>query len=41
MARMIERGAAHRYVPVWPWTLVALILRILPTALLAPRKKPR
>jgi NAD(P)-dependent dehydrogenase (short-subunit alcohol dehydrogenase family) len=40
MARMIERKVAHRYVPIWPWTLVAPILRILPTRVLAPRKKP-
>jgi hypothetical protein len=39
MARMIERRVGHRYVPVWPWTLVAPLLRFLPTALLAP--KPR
>ncbi len=39
MARMIERKVGHRYVPVWPWTLIAPILRILPTRLLAPRKK--
>ena len=39
MARMIERRVGHRYVPVWPWTLVAPIFRILPTRLLAPRKK--
>lgn len=39
MARMIERRVGHRYVPVWPWTLVAPLLRVLPTALLAP--KPR
>jgi len=38
-ARMIERQVGHRYVPVWPWTLVAPIFRILPTRLLAPRKK--
>jgi len=39
MARMIERRVGHRYVPLWPWTLVAPLLRFLPTALLAP--KPR
>jgi NAD(P)-dependent dehydrogenase (short-subunit alcohol dehydrogenase family) len=39
MARMIERRVGHRYVPVWPWTLLAPLLRFLPTALLAP--KPR
>jgi hypothetical protein len=39
MARMIERRVGHRYVPVWPWTLVAPIFRILPTSFLAPRKK--
>jgi len=39
MARMIERRVRHRYVPVWPWALVAPLMRVLPTALLAP--KPR
>jgi NAD(P)-dependent dehydrogenase (short-subunit alcohol dehydrogenase family) len=39
MARMIERRVGHRYVPVWPWMLIAPIFRILPTRLLAPRKK--
>jgi hypothetical protein len=39
MARLIERRVAHRYVPAWPWALVAPMLRILPTALLAPRSK--
>ena len=39
MARMIERKVGHRYVPVWPWALVAPIFRILPTRSLAPRRK--
>ncbi len=39
MARMIERGVGHRYVPVWPWMLIAPLFGILPTRLLAPRKK--
>jgi len=41
LARMIERGVGHRYVPVWPWTLVAPLVKLLPTRLLAPppRKK--
>jgi NAD(P)-dependent dehydrogenase (short-subunit alcohol dehydrogenase family) len=39
MARMIERRVGHRYVPVWPWALVAPLMRVLPAALLAP--KPR
>lgn len=39
MARMIERKVGHRYVPVWPWALVAPIFRTLPTRLLAPRRK--
>lgn len=39
MARMIERRVGHRYVPVWPWALVAPVMRMVPTALLAP--KPR
>jgi NAD(P)-dependent dehydrogenase (short-subunit alcohol dehydrogenase family) len=39
MARMIERRVGHRFVPVWPWAFLAPIMRVLPTALLAP--KPR
>jgi hypothetical protein len=36
MARMIERGVGHRYVPAWPWTLVAPLLKLLPARLIAP-----
>jgi hypothetical protein len=36
MARLIERGVAHRYVPAWPWTLVAPLLALVPTRLIAP-----
>lgn len=36
LARMIERGVGHRYVPTWPWTLVAPLVKLLPTRLLAP-----
>jgi NAD(P)-dependent dehydrogenase (short-subunit alcohol dehydrogenase family) len=39
MARLIEHGVSHSYVPAWPWMLVAPLLRVLPTALVAP--KPR
>ena len=39
MARMIERKVGFRYVPVWPWTLVAPVLKVLPARLLAPRKR--
>jgi NAD(P)-dependent dehydrogenase (short-subunit alcohol dehydrogenase family) len=41
LARMIERGVGHRYVPAWPWTIVVPLVRLLPTRLLAPppRKK--
>jgi len=41
MARLIERGAAHGYVPAWPWALVAPVLRMLPTALVAPKPGTR
>jgi NAD(P)-dependent dehydrogenase (short-subunit alcohol dehydrogenase family) len=41
MARLIERGASHSYVPPWPWTLVAPLLKIAPTALLAPRRRTK
>lgn len=38
MARMIERQVGMRWVPVLPWTVVALLLRILPATVLAPRR---
>jgi NAD(P)-dependent dehydrogenase (short-subunit alcohol dehydrogenase family) len=41
MARLIERGVSHRYVPPWPWTLIAPLLKIAPTALLAPRRRTK
>jgi hypothetical protein len=39
MARMIERKVAFRFVPVMPWSIIVPLLKLLPTALLAP--KPR
>ena len=39
MARMIERRVSMRWVPVLPWSLLAPLVKILPTAVLAP--KPR
>jgi len=41
LARAIERGVRHRYVPMWPWALVAPLVKLLPTRLVAPppRKK--
>ena len=39
MARMIERKVGHRYVPAWPWALVAPIVRMLPTRFLAPKAR--
>ena len=41
MARMIERQVGKRWVPVLPWTIIAQLLKILPAAVLAPRKKRR
>jgi NAD(P)-dependent dehydrogenase (short-subunit alcohol dehydrogenase family) len=41
MARMIERQVGFRWVPVWPWTLVVPLLKVLPTALVAPRARRR
>ena len=41
MARMIERKVRHRYVPVLPWTLLAPLLRIMPTRLIAPRPRKK
>jgi NAD(P)-dependent dehydrogenase (short-subunit alcohol dehydrogenase family) len=41
MARLIERGAGHRYVPTWPWALIVPLLAIAPTRLVAPApRKP-
>jgi short-subunit dehydrogenase len=39
MARMIERRVGMRWVPVLPWTVIALLLKVLPTAVLAPRRR--
>jgi NAD(P)-dependent dehydrogenase (short-subunit alcohol dehydrogenase family) len=36
LARMIERGVGHRYVPVWPWAVLAPLVKLLPTRLIAP-----
>jgi hypothetical protein len=36
LARMIERGVGHRYVPVWPWAILAPLVKLLPTRLIAP-----
>jgi short-subunit dehydrogenase len=38
MARMIERRVGMRWVPVMPWTVIALLLKVLPASLLAPRR---
>jgi len=40
MARMIEQRVGYRMVPVLPWTLVAPLLALLPTAWLAPKRRP-
>jgi len=37
MARLIERRVRYSVVPRWPWVVVAPLLRLVPTALLAPR----
>jgi len=36
MARLIERGVRQRYVPGWPWALVAPLFKLMPTRLLVP-----
>jgi NAD(P)-dependent dehydrogenase (short-subunit alcohol dehydrogenase family) len=41
MARMIERGVGHRYVPAWPWTLVAPLVKLVPTRFIAPPPRRR
>ena len=35
MADLIERQVSYRYVPPWPWSLVAQFLKILPAAVLS------
>jgi hypothetical protein len=39
MARMIEDKVGMRWVPVLPWTIVAMLLKVLPAAVLAPRQR--
>jgi len=41
LARMIERGVGHRYVPMWPWAIIVPLAKLLPARFLAPppRKK--
>jgi len=39
LARLIERGVGHRYVPSWPWTLIAPLMKFVPAALFAPRPR--
>jgi NADP-dependent 3-hydroxy acid dehydrogenase YdfG len=38
IARMIERKVGYRTVPVLPWTLIGPLIKLIPTALLAPRQ---
>src|SRR5262249_58845381 len=43
MADLIERGVAHATVPRFPWTVLAPILRVLPTSWLVqatPQRGP-
>jgi hypothetical protein len=35
MADLIERKVSFRYVPPWPWTLVAQALKWLPDSMIA------
>lgn len=39
IARMIEDKVGMRWVPVLPWTIVAMLLKVLPASLLAPRQR--
>lgn len=39
MARLIERRVGQRWVPVLPWTVIAVLLKFLPAAVLAPRQR--
>jgi short-subunit dehydrogenase len=43
MADLIERGVRHATVPRWPWTVLAPLMRVLPTAWLIrgmPQRDP-
>jgi len=35
MADLIERKVSFRYVPPWPWTMVAQVLKWLPDSMIA------
>jgi hypothetical protein len=39
LARLIERKVGHRYVPVLPWALLVPLMKLVPTAVLAPRPR--
>ena len=39
MADLIERGVGLRWVPLLPWALIVPLLKILPAAALAPRRR--
>ncbi len=39
MARLIERRVGLRWVPLLPWTIVAVLLKVLPVAWRAPRRR--
>jgi short-subunit dehydrogenase len=39
MADLIERGVGLRWVPLLPWALIVPLLKILPAAVLAPRRR--
>ena len=39
MAKMIEKKVGYRTVPVWPWSLIGPLLKVIPTAMIAPKKR--
>jgi len=39
LARLIERKVGHRYVPMLPWALLVPLMKLVPTAVLAPRPR--
>jgi hypothetical protein len=41
LADMIERRVRHRFVPMWPWTLIAPLSKLVPSRLMAPPRKSR
>lgn len=41
MARMIEAQVGYRTVPIWPWTLIGPLLKVVPNAILDLQRRDR